>query len=322
MRKFLLLLFFISVTYLAKGQGIQFSFTKSLCLSEKPFGQLHGISGIDYNASTKEWHWVNDRGVYFLIKNIESIEDFQMQQDSLIGKSTIYWFESIRIDPTTGRFIFSVENEFTPHWQNHQTSTYVSYFDKSPPKSTKLKYIIPPMDLPADNSGIEAIALTNQGKLWVAPERGWKGETVSKKVLFKRYKFHNDGYLSDGEFHYEIEKEICPNTPMKDSEGISEILAITEDKLLVLERCYDNVSTRPKIVKAKLWEATISGNKLIKSATPAFDFNASLPFIPDNLEAMAWWPNETGKRQLLLVTDDNPGTVNRQKTQLILLTEQ
>lgn len=91
--------------------------------------------------------------------------------------------------------------------------------------------------------------------------------------------------------------------------------------MLVLERCFDNGDGGTNKIKAKLWQVTVNGSHLKKDTEPAFDFNKGLSFQPDNLEGMAWWPSDNGKRKLLVVTDDNPGLKNKQRTQLILLEE-
>ncbi|MNL59567.1 hypothetical protein D3C87_1833080 [compost metagenome] len=87
----------------------------------------------------------------------------------------------------------------------------------------------------------------------------------------------------------------------------------------MLERCFDQKVTDK--IKAKLWQVTVEGRHLKKDVSPAFDFNDGFPLEVDNLEGMSWWPGEDGKRQVLLITDDNPGLKNKQRTQLILLKE-
>ncbi|CAG5016776.1 hypothetical protein DYBT9275_05633 [Dyadobacter sp. CECT 9275] len=285
---------------------------------------MHGISGIEYIKSKKQWHFASDRGAYYIFEGIRNIRDFGKLEDKITPKLTPYWFESIRVDPVTDRFFFAVENEYKPLWENPDTTTYVAYYNQYLPKKFTPAYLIPPTHLFADNKGIEAIAISDSGKVWIAPEAGWKGEAtlLQDTIHILRFADHGAGYMQEGIYSYNLERNGCPNsTSGEELGGISEIVALGENQLLVLERCYDNGPGGSDRIKARLWLATVQGRQLIKSPEPAFDFNKELPFAPDNLEAMAWWPSENGKRRLLIVSDDNPGLKNKQRTQLILLEE-
>ncbi len=320
MKKYLLTsLLFISFG-LAQAQSLRFKFADSTFLPLKPAGQLHGISGIEYEPQKKQWHLASDRGNYFVFNGIENIRDFEQKEKQLIAKGTANWFESVRFDKS-GRFIYAVENEYKPSFDNRDTTTYVAYYDSYPPKSGRPAYIVPPVWLPADNKGIESLAVTDSGAVWVAPEAGWFGETEvgQDTIHFLRFNKNVIGYLPTEPFSYVIDRKGCPYSKTEKRGGISEILAVNETQLLVLERCFDNGPGGSELVKAKLWQVTVDGKHLKKDEKPAFDFSKDLPFLPDNLEGMSWWPTESGKRKLILVTDDNPGLKNKQRTQLILL---
>ncbi|MCE7039579.1 esterase-like activity of phytase family protein [Dyadobacter sp. CY312] len=323
MKKSLLAAVLLTCFSFVKAQSLQFKFADSTFLPMKPAGQLHGISAIEYEPSKKQWHLAGDRGAYFVFSNINTIRDFEPQEKTLIAKSTHNWFEAVRFDKTNGRFLYAVENEYEPVWENIDTTTFVAYYDGYPPKSERPKFLIPPMWLPADNKGIEGMAVSDSGVVWVAPEAGWAGETEVGQDTIHFWKFEkNDiGYVSPQSFSYVIDRSGCPYSKTEHRGGISEILSVNEKQLLVLERCYDNGKGGSEIVKAKLWQVTVEGNHLKKDPEPAFDFNKGLPFIPDNLEGMSWWPTESGKRKLVVVSDDNPGLKNKQRTQLILLEE-
>ncbi|WP_149242764.1 esterase-like activity of phytase family protein [Dyadobacter sp. 32] len=317
---FLMVLFWFSM---ANGQNLQFSFSDSTFLPAKPTGQLHGISGIDYVASSDQWHWASDRGGYFVFDSVKTIRDFALMQKTLVPKLTTYWFESVRIDPVTGRFFFAVENDYLPSWTNTHTTTYVASFPSFPPRQAEPDYLVAPLKLPADNKGIEGIAITPAGNVWVAPEAGWAGETEigQDTIHFLKFKKTFSGYAPAGQFSYVIDRSGCPYGTSETRGGISEILSVNESQLLVLERCYDNGAKGSKKIKAKLWEVTVDGYHLKKAAEPAFNFNSGLKFTPDNVEAMSWWKRKDGKRQLVIVSDDNPGDNNKQRTQVILLKE-
>ncbi|REA63769.1 hypothetical protein DSL64_04900 [Dyadobacter luteus] len=307
---------------LAQAQTLEFTFLDSTFTTMKPAGQLHGISAIEYLPASSQWHLATDRGAYFVLDNIRDLRDFDKRANTTFAKSTNNWFESIRFDKKTGRFFYSVENEFEPGWENLDTTTFVAYYDNFPPKG-KPHYLIPPMHLPFDNKGIESMAVTDDGTVWIAPESGWAGETKVEQdtIHFMRFDKQGDGYQTAKPYSYLIDRKGCPNSPTEYLGAISEILSVNENQLLVLERCFDNGPGGSNVVKAKLWNVTIQGTHLKKDKEPAFDFDTGLPFVPDNLEGMAWWPTEDGKRKLILVSDDNPGLKNNQRTQFILLQE-
>jgi len=322
MRIALLVLFTTLCIQFTEAQSLQFMFSDSTILAPKPIGQLHGISGIEYFPSKRQWHVASDRGTYFVFDSIKTIRDFEKWDKIIMPKYTNFWFESIRFDKNDGRFLYAVENDFVPIWENRDTTTYVSYFDSYPPRLKDMKYLIEPMPLPADNKGIESMAVTESGSVWVAPEAGWAGETEvgNDTIHFLRFKRFDSGYQKPESFSYVMDRSGCPLGPTEKRGGISEILSVNENQLLVLERCFNNGKGGDDKIKAKLWQVTIDGSHLKKDQKPAFDFNNDLSFQPDNLEAMSWWPSE-GKRRLIIVTDDNPGLKNKQRTQFILLEE-
>lgn len=323
MKKAIWLLMLLSIVKLSNGQSLQFTFADSTVLPADPAGFLHGISGIEYLTARDQWHWTSDRGTYFVFDSIKSIRDFAKMDKKMQRKLTTLWFESIRFDPLTGTFFFAVENDYKPSWGNAQATTYVAFYDSYPPKKAEPGYLIAPMPLPADNKGIEGIAITPSGNVWVAPEAGWTGETEigQDTIHFLRFKKTFSGYAPGGQFSYVIDRSGCPYGTTETRGGISEILSVDENRLLVLERCFDNGEKGSKKIKAKLWQVTVSGDHLKKDKEPAFDFKTGMSFHADNLEAMSWWKMQNGKRQLVLVSDDNPGDNNKQRTQIILLKE-
>lgn len=305
------------------AQTLKFTFSDSTFLPMKPTGQLHGVSAIEYVSSKKQWHLATDRGAYFVFDSIKTIRDFEKSEKTVMPKYTNFWFESVRFDQHNGRFFYAIENDYKPIWENTDTTTYVSYAESYPPKEAHPAYLIAPIPLPADNKGIESMAVTDSGNVWVAPEAGWAGETEvgNDTIHFLKFVKTNSIYQQPVSFSYVIDRGGCPNSTTEKRGGISEILSVNENQLLVLERCFDNGDGGTNRIKAKLWQVTVDGLNLKKDSEPAFDFNAGLPFQPDNLEGMAWWPSENGKRKLIVVTDDNPGLKNKQRTQLILLEE-
>ncbi|QRR00914.1 esterase-like activity of phytase family protein [Dyadobacter sandarakinus] len=306
----------------ADCQSLRFSFADSALLPLKPTGELHGISAIEYVAANQQWHLASDRGAYFIFDSITGIRDFKVRLPLAKKRHTGLWYEALRYDPVSGNFLYAVENEYKPGEETNDTTTYVAYYEPFPPLQVNPVYLIPPLPLPADNKGIESLAVTDSGNVWVAPEAGWAGETEvgQDTIHFRKFIRNSSGYSAPQLFSYVIDRSGCPNSDKEKRGGISEIVAAGENKLLVLERCFDNGPGGTNRIKAKLWEVNAAQQHLKKEPKPAFDFK-NLPFAPDNLEGMCWWPTAGGKRKLLLITDDNPGLDNKQRTQLILLQE-
>lgn len=312
----------VSVVFanLLNAQSLQFTFEDSAVLPTYPSGLLHGISAIEFDSQNKQWHWAADRGRYFVFDSIASIHDFGKEKKIAVTKHTVWWFESIRFDRNDRRFYYAVENEYEPSWENPDSTTYVRYSDTFPPEANPT-FLMPPLHLPADNKGIESLAVTDSGNVWVAPESGWGGETLADRdtIHFRKFERVGDGYGQPVSYSYLIDRKGCPNSKTEYLGGISEILSVAENELLVLERCYDEGPGGTNKIKARLWHVVLEGSHLRKATEPAFDFNKGLTFQPDNLEGMAWWPSGNGKKKLLLVTDDNHN--RKQQTQIILLQE-
>ncbi|GGB85284.1 esterase-like activity of phytase family protein [Dyadobacter sediminis] len=322
MKKTILSILIIFRIFQCEAQSMQFTFSDSTILPLKPAGLLHGISAIEYIPSKKQWHLASDRGNYFVFDSIQNIRDFDRKSTASLVKNNWSWFESVRYDAMTGNYFYAIENEYKANDENTDTTTWVSVYESFPPTRPNPFYLVPPMPLPADNKGIEAIAVTENGNVWVAPEVGWKGETEVGNDTIHFLKFYRDSHYEQLQtYSYVIDRSGCPYGTVETRGGISEILTVSEDELLVLERCFDEGNGGTNKIKAKLWKVTADGQHLKKDPAPAFDFNAGMKFVPDNLEGMAWWPSENGKRKLVVISDDNPGAKNKQRTQIILLEE-
>ena len=306
------------------AQTLRFEYKDADLLPQRPDSRFHSISGIEAIPSLNQWHLVSDRGAYFIFKNIRNIRDFGLAADTVFAVKTNFWFESIRYDAHSKLFFFAVENDSKPGAINRDSTTYVAYSADILKLTSATDFLIPPLPLPADNKGIEAIAITPLRNVWVAPEAGWKYEAHkdTTNVHFLKFSEGNSGNSTPEQFSYPIDRSGCPNSLKEKVGGIAELLSWDENRLLVLERCYDNGPGGSKKVKAKLWVATVDGQNLRKEPEPAFDFSTQLPFPVDNLEGMAFWPTPDGaKKQILFISDDNADAHPNQRTQLILLEE-
>ncbi len=300
-------LFFATNTY---GQTLSFALRDYITLPRA--AGMHGISGIEYRPATGEWLLAGDRGAYHTLTGIRQLSDLLCRPDSSV--QTGLYLESVRYDGQSDTYYFAVENDEESYVgvRKHAMPRAGESFDRLP-----LPHAMPD---PKTNKGIEGLALT-ANYLWVAPEAGSKQEAVPENNLIHlyRYKKGKDGVALDAEFAYEIDRNVCPTENLG---GISEIIAMPNDenRLLILERCYQKPTVTARLYEVRVDEAT---RKLVKFRDkPAFDFNAQSGFSPDNLEGMTWatmagQADGQGGDVLVIISDDNGG--KRQWTQVLLL---
>jgi len=190
---------------------------------------------------------------------------------------------------------------------------------------------------PRDNRAFEGLTLTpDGGALWVAMEGPLLQDGPMPTVNDGAWsRFSRHPRLPDGSFGALSIQLAYPIDPLPDRpllfaglaiNGVSEILALDDDRLLVLERAL--------VIghgwRVKLFEAALHGATDVRtrasladgaSFTPmskhlVLDFD-SLGILVDNLEGMCFGPTlPNGRRTLVLVSDDNfnPG----EKTQLLV----
>jgi hypothetical protein len=283
----------------------------------QPFG---GISGIE-NLGASNWVLVSDRGYYFNCNNCSTITDFQLKINQKQGVKTEHWFESVRYHAPTKTYFYS--SEYEEDNVSH-TGVYRSTGSIDPHYDSNGAGSIFHLDhLPAPNKGIEAIALTPSGKLWIAPEAGWEGEIGMTHNYIKFYRYGNPLENKEKvEFKYPIRR--FPEGLYADDRpgGIAEIIAIDETHLLVLERCY--VACPQERVIAFLRNVTVDeeNRTLIIGPDDAFNLN-TIPGLC-NVEGMAW--GDESKSTLYIIADDGFGLFHNNlndkptlKNQLILL---
>jgi hypothetical protein len=285
------------------AQQVQFSFEgDSLTM---PFVQdsLRGISGLEIVPSTREWHLVSDRGWHFTFSNIRTIRDLGDSTHLKTAKKTPYWFESVRFSTQTATYFWTDEHEYV---------TSVQYGKTIRDSAAKVLLKIP---LPSLNKGLEGLALMPSGALWVAPEAGWEGETHINQDTITFFRYPNPLASDPVVERYTYPIDRCPFAQGEERVGgISEIVAIDETRLLVLERCYDAAQKR---LTANLYLATPDPATHTLSKELAFDFNRQFPGVVCNLEAMAWLDDQ--HQTLVVMADDNFRRSKTLRNQVIVL---
>ncbi|WP_020599384.1 esterase-like activity of phytase family protein [Spirosoma panaciterrae] len=303
--KFLLVLVGCLTLVSATGQQIQFVFSDSTTIPHT-IDSLRGISGLAIDPATGEWHLVSDRGRHFVFTNIRSIRDLGDPSRLSVSEPTPYWFESIRYDSQSHAYFWTDEHEFI---------TSLLYGQSVRDSTRQILLKIP---LPSPNKGLEGIALTSTGALWVAPEAGWEGQTRLDQdtITFLRYANPTLADPPVERFLYPINRCAFAQGDERVG-GISEIVAVDDQRLLVLERCYDSVQKR---VTANLYLATINEQTHTLTKELAFDFNRQFPGNVCNLEAMAW--ADAGHQTIVVIADDNFRQNQTLRNQVIVLKRQ
>ena len=297
------LLICLLLTGCTYAQPVRFSFEGDSITMPFVQDSLRGISGLEIVPSTGEWHLVSDRGWHFTFSNIRTIRDLGDSTHLKTAQKTPYWFESIRFNSQTGTYFWTDEHEYV---------TSVQYGKTIRDSVAKVFLKIP---LPSPNKGLEGLALMPSGALWVAPEAGWEGETRMNQDTITFFRYPNP-LASDPiveRYTYPINR--CPFAQGEERVGgISEIVAVDETRLLVLERCYDAAQKR---VTANLYLATPDPATHTLHKELAFDFNRQFPGTVCNLEAMAWLDEQ--HQTLVIMADDNFRRSKTLRNQVIVL---
>jgi Uncharacterized protein conserved in bacteria len=174
-----------------------------------------------------------------------------------------------------------------------------------------------------NNQAFESLTITpSQNFLFTATENALEQDgpatlttaTIGTQSRILRYNLSTN--TANGEFLYNTDP----------GNGISEMLAVDDNTLLVLERFLDLSTTLPS-GDLKLYQISLNGATDIQSntgliasgvtgitavsktpiATAAYFSSTGLPPLIDNFEGMTFGPSQTatGKRSLILVSDNN-----------------
>jgi len=182
-----------------------------------------------------------------------------------------------------------------------------------------------------DNLTLEGTDFTPDGATWLAMEGPLiqdglpAGDDRPALVRFTR--------LADGgarQFVYPLDAVPASVRGKPADNGVSEILAVDDRRMLVLERSgarnaggqyhfhcrlyladFDRASDVGAIASLEGADIVPATKKLV------FDFD-DLPASPGNLEGMAWWPSTRGRQDRIVLVNDN-NFVAGEPTRLLLL---
>lgn len=191
---------------------------------------LGGLSGIEYSGYENIYYVVADKPpfrIYTLKIDIGKTIDYQVI-DTLVFSDLKFEAEGIRIIDSLSYFFVSDE-------KNTNTSIY-KFFDGS---IYRIETIPSLKNVMQYNSGYEGLSLSaDKSSLYFAPERPLKKDKRRKHnsnlkpyVSIFEYDIINDKIIN--EFGYPLVN------PSKDN-GVSEILALNDSVILVMERAWTN----------------------------------------------------------------------------------
>ncbi|MCP9756646.1 esterase-like activity of phytase family protein [Lacihabitans sp. CCS-44] len=279
-----------------------------------PDVKFGGISGIEFYNNAL--YLVSDRA--FKTDTTENSYIFKM--DSIGQISTAFKFfgvknvESIRFDNLSQKMFFAFERE---------DSTGVGFINENNIPINLATFSMKTDSLTTENRGIESLCFDEKHNLWFAFE-----SSLGPSISFFQFPYdatkNSYDYNKKKVFQYPFDARICIKPDQKLSgnvgNGITEILPFDDNKLLVMERCFDD-----RFITMRLFVASIPSEGNIISKQQVFEFTIknellgqNRPLRPDNFEGMTWGKEENNQRILYIISDDNFNP-KRQRTLLLTL---
>jgi hypothetical protein len=323
--------------------------------------QVGGLSGIDYDAVNDDWVMISDDrsqinpSRYYRAKLAYDAQSFKsvtitsvttlLQPDGTPYPSREEYkrrngmvpdLETLRVDPQDGSIWYGsegdVELSLDPFIRRATRSGHHQYTLPLPPLFTVSKEH---KSGPRNNQSFEGLSFTPDGRtLWVSLEgpmyQDGPEPTPTQGAVNRITHFTRDGKVL-GQYAYPLEP--IPATPGKGKyadNGISEILSLSEKRMLVMERSGVQADDGTYKDYVRLYEIDTEGAsdiqhlqtlkdaayRLVKKRLVLDIGTLHLPVI-DNLEGMAFGPRlANGHASLVLISDDNFSKT--QVTQLLL----
>jgi hypothetical protein len=301
-----------------------------------------GLSGIDYDARNKRWLLLSDdtsqrapsrfyaakisfgRGLRVVIEDVRILTDREGNSfpRSGTGAESVDP-EALRVDPSDGTLVWSSEGD--------APDGFGPAVRRSTPQGRELaSFTLPPMFIrdpdqkrgPRNNNGFEGIDLAADGGLWLAMEapliQDGPAASPDSGALVRITRLGSDGAMA-GQYAYALDR-IRNAVPGKRADnGVSEILAVDDTRLLILERSGIQREGTHYGFHSRIYLAETAGATDVRALdtladqalrpmtkTLVFDFDSLGAEAIGNLEGMAWAPRGRDPRgRLVLVTDSN-----------------
>lgn len=315
---------------------------KGLAIDGAPFG---GISGIDYDPSTGDWLMISDdrsdkaparfyrarltydaRGLSaFDLKSITALrrdngEAFSSTADPAGERADA---EALRRDPLSGQIVWATEGDFA---RGYDPALRRMGADGAPWARIAVPagLVFDPAGKsgPRSNQTIEGLSFSPDGRsMWISTEGPLiqDGPVASVRTggLARITRLDRQGRML-AQFAYPLDPvQAAPRAGMRADNGISELLAVDDHRLLVLERSGVEVRKSHFVFHCRLYlvdtrgARDVAGRAILDGAPPLakhllVNFAKFDGIDAGNLEAMAWGPRlKDGRRILVLMADDN-----------------
>jgi len=281
-----------------------------------PFG---GISGVDYDRRTGEWLMISDDrsdkapARVFVgrldAKGLTVTRQVPLRREdgstfpSTAGIGERADAEALRIDPLNGDLVWSTEGDaqrgFDPAVRRMDREGRARGAIPTPFRFSQGA---------RPNLTLEGLSFSPDGRwLWLSMEaplvQDGPVSTVAAGGLTRITKLDRQGKVT-ARYAYRLDPIQAAPAGRGDN-GISEILALDDHRLLVLERSGVEDADGRFAYHCRLYvvDTREAVRPLTKQLVLNFDRLAGVPTA--NLEAMAWGPSRDGRRTLVLMSDDN-----------------
>jgi len=322
-----------------------------------------GLSGIDYDAVTNTFYAISDDrsainpsrfytlSIACTPKGIDTVVfktvTFLHQADGTVypnNKQNAYKTpdpEAIRYNPITKKIIWTSEGERTINSRDtileNPTITLIdtqgNYVDSVPLPN---QFVMNTSESgPRQNGVFEGATYSdNYQNLWISVEEPLyqdapRADTIEVNPIIRLLKFHTKSNQNIAQYAYKLSPVAFPPKPASAFKinGVTDILSIGKDKLLVMERSY---STGKTACSVKVYEADCSKATNIMSVQSLKDAPHFVPATKklllnmdnlhryiDNVEGMTFGPILPNKHKTIVMISDN-NFLFFQKTQLLL----
>jgi hypothetical protein len=315
---------------------------KGLAIDGAPFG---GISGLDYDRDSGSWLMISDDrsdkapARYFRARldyDAGGVRGLKLESDIPLRREDGATFpstatgpgeradaEALRVDPLNGQILWSTEGDpergFPPAVRRMDSRGVVL---ATLPLPAELGFDPAGLSGARPNKTLEGLSFSPDGRfLWLSMEapliQDGPVSSVSTTGLTRIIRADREGRVV-AQYAYRLDP-VQAATARRSDNGVSEILAIDDNQLLVLER--SGVETAPGrfAYYCRLYVVAIGAAQdvagraslqrgVVRPLTKRLLVNFTrLAGVPaSNLEAMAWGPNlPDGSRTLVLAADDN-----------------
>jgi hypothetical protein len=303
---------------------------KTLAVDGAPLG---GISGVDYDRRIDRWLMISDdrsdkAPARFFVGRLDydahSVRGLRLERQIALRREDGSTFpptaspageradaEALRVDPLDGDLVWSTEGDAA---RGLDPAIRRMNRDGEPKGAipTPLIFRFDPTKAkgPRPNLTIEGLSFSPDGRwLWISMEapliQDGPVSSVAAGGLTRITRLDRRGQVA-AQYAYRLDP-IQAAPARRGDNGISEILAVDENRLLVLERSGVEDASGRFAYHCRLYvvdvRAALAARPLTKRLLVNFD---KLPgVVPANLEAMAWGPRRAGRRTLVLFSDDN-----------------